>query len=150
MQNFLASAQYVAEQGVLYGMTGETRVSYVDTCDVAAVAARVLTSRGHEGKAYALTGPAALSGDEVAERLSAATGRQVGSVDVPADTFRRALAGAGLPGWLVDRLIELNTMMAAGHAAGVTDEVATLLGRQPRMFEQFAAEHRAAFGGQQR
>jgi uncharacterized protein YbjT (DUF2867 family) len=83
----------------------------------------------------------------VAERLSAATGRRVGSVDVAADTFRQALAGAGLPGWLVDRLIELNTMMAAGHAAGVTDEVATLLGRQPRTFAQFAAEHRAAFGG---
>jgi len=149
MQNFLASAQTVAEQGVLYGMTGETRVSYIDTRDVAAVAARVLTSPGHEGKAYALTGPEALSGDEVAERLSAATGRQVGAVDVPADTFRQALAGAGLPGWLVDRLIELNTMMGAGHAAGVTDEVATLLGRQPRTFAQFAAEHRAAFGGQQ-
>jgi len=148
MQNFLASAQTVAEQGVLYGMTGETRVSYIDTRDVAAVAARVLTSPGHEGKAYALTGPEALSGDEVAERLSAATGRQVRYVDVPPDTFR-ALAGAGLPGWLVDRLIELNTMMAAGHAAGVTDEVATLLGRQPRTFEQFAAEHRAAFGGEQ-
>jgi len=77
--------------------------------------------------------------DEVAERLSAATGRQVRYVDAPPDTFR-ALAGAGLPGWLVDRLID---------AAGVTDEVATLLGRQPRTFEQFAAEHRAAFGGEQ-
>jgi len=149
MQNFLASAQYVADQGVLYGMTGETRVSYVDTRDVAAVAARVLTSPGHQGKAYALTGPEALSGDEVAERLSAATGHQVGSVDVAADTFGQALAGAGLPGWLVERLVELNIMMADGHAAGVTDEVARLTGRQPRTFAQFAAEHRAAFGGQQ-
>jgi hypothetical protein len=40
-------------------------------------------------------------------------------------------------------------MMAAGHAAGVTDEVARLTGRQPRTFAQFAAEHRAIFGGQQ-
>jgi uncharacterized protein YbjT (DUF2867 family) len=149
MQNFLASAQYVADQGVLYGMTGETRVSYIDTRDVAAVAAQVLTSPGHQGKAYTLTGPEALSADEVAERLSAATGHQVGSVDVPADTFRQALAGAGLPGWLVERLVELNIMMAAGHAAGVTDEVATLTGRQPRTFAQFAAEHRAIFGGQE-
>jgi len=149
MQNFLASAQTVAEQGALYGMTGEVRTSYIDIRDVAAVAARVLTSPGHERKAYALTGPEALSGAEVAERLSAATGRQVRYVDVPPDPYRRALAGAGLPGWLVDRLIQLNTMMAAGHAAGVTDEVATLLGRQPRTFAQFAAEHRAAFGGQQ-
>jgi hypothetical protein len=40
-------------------------------------------------------------------------------------------------------------MMAAGHAAGVTDEVATLIGRQPRTFEQFAADHWAAFGDSQ-
>jgi uncharacterized protein YbjT (DUF2867 family) len=85
----------------------------------------------------------------VAERLSAATGHQVGSVDVAADTFGQALAAAGLPGWLVERLIELNIMMADGHAAGVTDEVAGLTGRQPRTFAQFAAEHRAIFGGQQ-
>jgi uncharacterized protein YbjT (DUF2867 family) len=130
-------------------MTGDSRTSYIDLRDVAAVAARVLTSPGHQRKAYALTGPEALSGDEVAERLSAATGRQVGYVDVGPVTFRRALAGAGLPGWLVDRLIELNIMMAAGHAGGVTDDVATLIGRPPRTFEQFAADHRAAFGGQQ-
>src|SRR6266540_923692 len=67
MQNFLASAQTVAEQGALYGMTGDSRTSYVDVRDVAAVAARVLTSPSHEGKAYALTGPEALSGAEVAE-----------------------------------------------------------------------------------
>jgi prepilin-type processing-associated H-X9-DG protein len=85
----------------------------------------------------------------VAERLSAATGRQVGSVDVAADTFGQALAGARLPGWLVERLVELNVMMADGHAAGVTDEVATLIGRQPRTFAQFAVEHRVVFGGQQ-
>ena len=127
MQNFLMSAQPVAEQGVLYGITGEGRVSYIDTRDIAAVAAQVLTSTGHQGKAYTLTGPEALSGDEVAERLAAATGREVGSVDVPADAFGQALVGAGLPGWLVERLIELNVMMAAGHAAGVTDEVATLI-----------------------
>jgi uncharacterized protein YbjT (DUF2867 family) len=149
MQNFLASAQTVAEQGALYGMTGDSRTSYIDIRDVAAVAARVLTRPGHERKGYALTGPEALSGDEVAQRLSAATGRQVRYVDVGPDTYRRVLTAAGLPGWLVDRLIELNVMMAAGHAAGVTDDVATLIGRQPRTFEQFAADHRAAFGGQQ-
>jgi prepilin-type processing-associated H-X9-DG protein len=109
----------------------------------------VLNSSGHQGKSNTMTGPDALSAAEVAERLSAATGRQVGTVDVAADTFGQALVGAGLPGWLVERLVELNIMMADGHAAGVTDEVARLLGRQPRTFAQFAAEHRAIFGGQQ-
>ena len=144
-----ASAQYVADQGVLYGMTGETRVSYIDTRDVAAVAARVLTSPGHQGKAYALTGPEALSADEVAERLSAATGRPVGSVDVPADTFGQALAGAGLPGWLVERLDRAQhhdggRPRRRGHRRGGQAD------RTPAPdFAQFAVEHRAIFGGQQ-
>jgi len=148
MQNFLMSAQPVAEQGVLYGMTGEGRISYIDTRDIAAVAAQVLTSPGHQGTSYPLTGPEALSAAEVAERLSAAIGRQVRYVDVGPDAFRQALADAGLPGWLVDALIEGNTLLAAGHGATVTDEVARMTGRPPQTFAQFAADHRLAFGGQ--
>jgi uncharacterized protein YbjT (DUF2867 family) len=148
MQNFLMSAQQVADQGILYGMTGEGRVAFIDTRDIAAVAAELLTSPGHQGTSYTLTGPEALSAAEVAERLSAATGRQVRYVDVGADGFRQALAGAGMPGWLVDGVVEGNTMLAAGHGATVTDEVARLTGRPPRTFAQFAADHQGAFGGQ--
>ena len=67
---------------------------------------------------------------------------------MPPEDFGQALTGAGLPGWLVDALIEGNTMLAAGHGATVTDDVAKLTGRPPRTFEQFAADHRVAFGGQ--
>jgi uncharacterized protein YbjT (DUF2867 family) len=142
------SAQQVADQGILYGMTGEGRVAFIDTRDIAAVAAELLTNPGHQGTSYTLTGPEALSAAEVAERLSAATGRQVRYVDVGADGFRQALAGAGMPGWLVDGVVEGNTMLAAGHGATVTDEVARLTGRPPRTFAQFAADHQGAFGGQ--
>ncbi len=148
MQNFLMSAPSVTDQGVLYGMTGQGRTSYIDTRDVAAVAAQVLTSPGHEGSSYGLTGPEALSAAEVAERLSAAIGRPVRYVNLAAAAFGQALAGAGLPGWLVDALVEGNRLLAAGHGATVTDEVARLTGRPPRTFDQFAADHRAAFGGQ--
>ncbi len=148
MQNFLMSAQLVADQGVLYGMTGEGRVGFIDTRDIAAVAATLLTNPRHQGTSYTLTGPEALSAAEVAERLSAAIGRQVRYVDVGPDAFRQGLRDAGLPGWLVDGVVEGNTLLAAGHGAAVTDEVARLTGRPPRTFAQFAADHRLAFGGQ--
>jgi uncharacterized protein YbjT (DUF2867 family) len=148
MQNFLMSAQPVAEQGVLYGMLDEGRVGFIDTRDIAAVAAQLLTNPGHQGASYTLTGPEALSAAEVAERLSAAIGRQVRAVDVGPDTFRQGLAAAGLPGWLVDGVVEGNELLAAGQGAEVTDEVARVLGRPPRTFAQFAADHRVAFGGQ--
>ena len=148
MQNFLMSAQQVADQGVLYGMFGEGRVAFIDARDIAAVAAELLTSPGHQGASYTLTGPEALSAAEVAERLAAAIGHQVRSVDLGPDGYRQALAGAGMPGWLVDGVVEGNTMLAAGHGATVTEEVARLTGRPPRTFAQFAADHRVAFGGQ--
>jgi uncharacterized protein YbjT (DUF2867 family) len=147
MQNFLMSAQPVAEQGVLYGTTGEGRISYIDTRDIAAVAAQVLTGPGYHGTSYTLTGPEALTAAEVAERLSAVIGRQVRYVNLTSDAFGQALAAAGLPRWLVDALIEGNTLLAAGHGATVTDDVARLTGRPPRTFEQFAADHRVAFSG---
>jgi uncharacterized protein YbjT (DUF2867 family) len=148
MQNFLMSAQPVAEQGVLYGMLGEGRVGFIDTRDIAAVAAQLLTNPGHQGASYTLTGPEALSAAEVAERQSAAIGRQVRAVDVGPDAFGQGLAAAGLPGWLVDGVVEGNKLLAAGHGAEVTDEVARVLGRPPRTFAQFAADHRLAFGSQ--
>ena len=148
MQNFLMSAQLVADKGVLYGMTGEGRVGFIDTRDIAAVAATLLTNPRHQGASYTRTGPEALSAAEVAERLSAAIGRQVRYVDVGPDAFRQGLRDAGLPGWLVDGVVEGNTLLAAGHGAAVTDEVARLTGRPPRTFAQFAADHRLAFGGQ--
>jgi uncharacterized protein YbjT (DUF2867 family) len=117
MQNFLLSAQPVAEQGVLYGMTGAGRTSYSDTRDIAAVAAQVLTSPGHEGQRYTVTGPEALSAAEVAERLSAAIGRPVRYVDLPAAAFAQGLAGAGMPGWLVDR----RPAVLAGGGEGAAD-----------------------------
>lgn len=148
MQNFLMSAQSVVDQGVLYGMTGEGRVSYIDTRDIAAVAAHVLTTLGHEGAHYTLTGPEALTGTEVAERLSAATDREVHYVDVGPDGFRQAMAGAGLPDWLVCALVDGNMLLAAGHGARVTDELARVIGRPPRTFARFATDHRVAFGRQ--
>lgn len=148
MQNFLMSAQSVVDQGVLYGMTGDGRVSYIDTRDIAAVAAHVLTTVGHQGAQYTLTGPEALTATEVAERLSAATDREVHYVDVGPDGFRQAMAAAGLPDWLVGALVDGNMLLAAGHGGQVTDEVARVIGRPPRTFARFATDHRVSFGGQ--
>jgi uncharacterized protein YbjT (DUF2867 family) len=78
--------------------TGEARVGFIDTRDIAPVAAIQMTS---PGTSYTLTGPDALSAAEVAERLSAAIGRQVRYVDVGHDAFRQGLRDTGLPGRLI-------------------------------------------------
>jgi uncharacterized protein YbjT (DUF2867 family) len=62
--------------------------------DIAAVAAAVLTApAGHENQAYALTGPEALTGDEIAQAIAAAAGRDVRYVPIEPEAFRQGALG---------------------------------------------------------
>jgi uncharacterized protein YbjT (DUF2867 family) len=135
-------------EGNFYANAGEARISMVDTRDVAAVAAAVLTSSGREGDAFDVTGPEALSYHDVAAKLSAALGRKITYVDAPDDAVREALQGFGLSAWLAGALIDLyqdyRRSGTDGYTAQVTDTVQQLTGRPARTLDQLLAEHPAA------
>jgi len=148
MQNYLGQAPAIAGQGLFYSsLSPAAKISHVDVEDIGAVAAKALTESGHVGQAYTLTGPAALSDDDVAARLSAVLGREITHVQVPLDATRQAMLGAGYPAWNVDGLSELFALYETGVAAGVSPDIARVLGRPARSFDDFAHDHRAAFGG---
>jgi uncharacterized protein YbjT (DUF2867 family) len=125
--------------GRFYANLGDARVSMVDTADVGAVAAVVLTNPGHAAKTYDVTGPQALSYDDVASTLSSRLGRRVEYVDVPDAAARSALVGAGLGDWLVDSLVSLFAQYRRsgtdGYAAQVTDTVNELTGQPARTLD---------------
>lgn len=144
-QNLLGQAAMM-KGGALYVPAGDGRAPFVDVRDIAAVAAHVLSEDGHDGRVYDVTGPAAVSYADVAAAFSAALGRAVTYVDVPADAARQSMTGAGLPGWLADALNELNAAMKQWRFAGVTDVVRRVGRKEPVSVEQFVREHAAAFG----
>ena len=72
----------------------------VDVRDVARAAAAVLASKGHENKAYDLTGPEALSLHDVADRLGAVLRQQVLYADQPPAKVVGALLASEMPEWL--------------------------------------------------
>ncbi len=125
------------------------RIASIDAADVAAVAANVLTSDGHEGKSYPLTGPEALTMHEVAERLSRAVGRTIVYVDVPPEVAKQAQLAAGRPPYLVDALAELFAERRRGKEANVSAATAALLGRPSTPFAEFALRNAAIFRGEQ-
>jgi uncharacterized protein YbjT (DUF2867 family) len=145
MTNVLGLADAIKQTGMLFAPAGDARVSMVDPRDVAAVAARALTEEGHEGKAYVLTGPKAITFEDVAADLSGATGRTVKFVDVLEEAASEQLTGAGLPGFLVDLIIGAYRALRAGIASEVTDGVRAVTGRDPRAFAEFARDHAALF-----
>jgi uncharacterized protein YbjT (DUF2867 family) len=130
--------------GTFYVDAGEARISMVDTRDVAAVAAVVLTEPGHTGAHYNVTGPEALSYIDVAAKLTSATGRQITYADAPDDAVRHALLGAGLDEWFANALVGLyqdyRHSGTDGYAAQVTGTVQQLTGRPARSLDDLLGE----------
>ena len=147
MQNTLGFAASIVAEGRFYAPLRDGKIGIVDTRDIAAVAVGALTTAGHEGKAYDITGPEALDFEELAACIAAATGRPVTYVDVPPSTAEKAMIAAGMPDWLADALVGLYGIFGAGHASTITSVVQEVSGRPARTFAQFAREHAQVFRG---
>lgn len=145
MQNLLTSAAPVQEQSILPVAGGDAAVSHVDARDVAAVAAHVLTTEGHEGATYEITGPEALTYAEVAGQLSELLGREIRYLDVPPEQAQQGMLAAGLPGWSAGAIDELTAAYREGKGAKVTGEVEKATGAPARPLRDFLAHHHAAF-----
>lgn len=134
----------IDSSGVFYADAGDARISMVDTRDVAAVAAVVLTEPGHAGAHYDVTGSEALSYADVAAKLTTAMGRPITYVAAPDDAVRQALLGAGLNEWFANALVGLyqdyRRSGTDGYAAQVTDTVERLTGHEPRSLDDLLAE----------
>jgi uncharacterized protein YbjT (DUF2867 family) len=144
-QNMLWAVGTIKDHGAFYVPLGKARQSLVDVRDIAAVASAVLTTAGHEGKTYEITGPQALTYAEVAEILSNVLGKPVRYVDVPPETALDSMLKTGMSEWNARAVAELYGEFAAGRAARTTDTAERILGRPPIPFEQFARDHAAAF-----
>jgi uncharacterized protein YbjT (DUF2867 family) len=127
----------------------DARIASIDIDDIAQVAIAVLTGSGHEGKTYPLTGPQALSMAEVAEKLSAATGRPIQYINVAPEDARRNNLANGMPPYTADALFELFAERRQGKEAQVSTVIPDIFGWQPTRFEEFAARNAAIFRGEQ-
>jgi len=144
MQNLLWYINDITTRGVFYSALPATcKHSHVDVRDNAAVAVAALTGSGHEGKVYRITGPEALSYQEVAEILSDATGKKV-RYDNSLENYSRFLKDLGLD---VNEVLELDACVAkgAGDGSAVTNTIFELTGRQPIRFAQFAEDYSQLF-----
>jgi uncharacterized protein YbjT (DUF2867 family) len=141
-QNLLSSADTI-RQGAIYGSAGDGAVGFLDTRDIAEVAAAILTSGGHVGETHVLTGGRAITYTEIAEAFQAELGHDVAYIDVPPEAFAQNLRGFGLPDTQITDILALFEVFKAGYAATVTSDIADLLGREPRTIADFAHDYRA-------
>ena len=149
MPSYFRQVPMILAKGALFLPMENQRIASIDIGDLAEIAALVLTNPGHEGKIYPLTGPEALTMTEVAERLSAATGKTIKYINVPPEDVRKAQLAAGVPPYIADALAELFAERRKGKESQVWPIAQTLLGRRPTSFAEFAARNAAIFRGEQ-
>jgi NAD(P)H dehydrogenase (quinone) len=147
MEDLLATADGIRESAEVAVPAGHGRVGFAAASDVAAVAARVLTSAGHEGATYVLTGPEALRFKDVAARISAVFGREVGYVNQPVRQARELMLAGGVSQWQADGNLELFDWIRQGGADTVTATVREVTGADPRPVQDWLEESRASFEG---
>jgi uncharacterized protein YbjT (DUF2867 family) len=133
--------QGIKAKGMIALPVGQAKISYIDARDVADVAVESLTDPVHRGKGYTLTGPHALSHDDIAAILSRVSGRSIRYIALEEDEGRQKLKETGFPQEWVERLIGFYRLVRSGWCAPVADEMPALLKHAPRTFDDFAAEH---------
>ena len=144
--NFYAEVwpHFADGSGAIRGPAGSGRVAAVSRRDVAEVAARVLADEHggpgrHTGSTYDLTGPEALTLDEIAEVLSRVTGRPHRYEEETVEQARASRASYAAPEWLLQAWISTYTAIRDGELAAVSDDVPRLLGRPATTFADAVA-----------
>ncbi len=135
----------LVEADDIFVPAGGGRTAFIDARDIGAVAARVLTEPGHAHKAYNLTGGEALSYSEVAAIMTEELGRPITYSDPSPLAFARRFRRRGYPGGMVNVMLGIYLTTRLGLAAGISPDVARLLGRPPITLRQYVRDYAATF-----
>ncbi len=141
--NTLAWADQV-RQGVVRWPYGRAARSLIHERDIADVAVHVLTSAGHDGARYVLTGPESITHAEQVRIIGETIGREVRWEDLPPEIARQQLTAA----WGNAQFVEARLKAWASFVESperVTDTVQRLLGRPARTFRSWARDHAGDF-----
>lgn len=142
MQNVVTyMGETIKAEGAFYSASGEAIISHVDVRDIAAVAVKALTEPNHDGKSYTLTGPEALTYDELASELSKVLGRSISHVTLSPSDLRDGMLAEGMPDEIADRMLDLERYYREAQASRITNDIKQVTGRDPRRFSQYAREY---------
>jgi NAD(P)H dehydrogenase (quinone) len=130
----------VGDDGVIRGPAGDGRVAAVARDDVADVVVSVLTSDGHGGETYDVTGPEAFTLTEAAAEISRATGRTVSFHDETLEEARESRASSGAEAWEIEGWVTSYAAIRNGDLEHVSPTVMRLTGHAPRSLSELLAQ----------
>lgn len=140
----LPSLPQILASGVHAANSGAGGTSYVTRADLAAATAAILADPADPGRVLELTGPAAVTGPELAAILSGISGKEIRFEALTDEQLSAGLAAAGLPPAAVEVVVSFGRATREGYLDLVTDVVERYLGRKLTSVANFLAANVAA------
>jgi uncharacterized protein YbjT (DUF2867 family) len=143
MQNIVTFMKpTIQSDSMFYSATGAARISHVDARDIAAVAAQALTAPDrHQRQAYLLTGPEAVTYDDLAAAVSSVLDRPIAHVTLPPEDLKAGMLAEGMPEPLADRMLDLERYFREGHADPVSPDIERITSRPATPLAKYLRDH---------
>ena len=145
MQNMVALTTTIQSDSAFYVPYGDGKLGMMDLRVATEASVEVLTTEGHIGKSYTITGPESISMHRVAESLSNATGNSISYVDVPPETAKEALLSFRMDEWIVDECLAYWDLFKNNQADFTTDDYKILMGKKSRSIDDFTRDFASVF-----
>ncbi|MCF3131186.1 NmrA family NAD(P)-binding protein [Streptomyces olivochromogenes] len=145
MQNF-ADDHLPVIDGVITAPSAGGREAFVDAADIAAVAAETLLDpETHADTTYSLTGPQALTFQDIADAIASVSGRPVTYRDIDQETWINGALAIGVPADYAVMMRWLTGAIVAGNGATPTGDTEKVTGRPATTFREFAERNAHAW-----
>jgi NAD(P)H dehydrogenase (quinone) len=136
-------AEQIVRDGKLVTFTPDARVAYVTREDCAAAAAAVLSTPGHDNKAYNITGPDAIGPRELVALASEISGKRVELVVQTEDEYRRQLQASGMADAAINGTVAFAKELDSPYLREPNTAVADLTGKPATSVRKLLEANRA-------
>lgn len=149
MQNF-SEGQHLApirDESAVFSATGDGRIGFIDAADIAKCAVALLRAEKIENSDYILTGPEALSYDDIAAVFSRHLGRNIAHRRLDVAGIAGRFEGLGFPADYAQTLAGMDEVISTGAEDRTTDNLRKITGQAGASVDDFVARHAAVWQG---
>ncbi|WP_420408851.1 SDR family oxidoreductase [Hoeflea sp.] len=144
MENLFMSLPQALASGQWYSSAGTGKIAHIARDDIARAIAAGIAGPANGNVTYTLTGPEAHTTDEIAELVTAATGKPLSVVHVSDEALAEGMAQAGVPAPFIPTFVSFDANTREGKISMVTGDVKDLSGQAPRSLRTFLEANKAA------
>lgn len=139
-ENYTGSIPGALGGGAFLGSAGDGKISSAARKDYAEAAVVVLTSEGHQGKVYELSGDNAYTMEDLAAEISRQAGKDIPYKNLPESEYAAMLAKYGVPQGFAQAIANWDVSVSKGDVFDDSRQLSKLIGRPTTSMSETVGE----------